>query len=281
MTCFNPIPAWRDDEPNPKTGRTPLRFNKHADQLHSDLDIPCGRCVGCRGDRARDWGVRIYHESLLYEQSSFLTLTYDEDHNDGTLHKEHVQEFVNNLRNNPDAGWRPRYFACGEYGEKTRRPHYHAIVFGTDFHDILSTAIDDDLWQHPVVSRAWRYGHHSIAAVEPAAAMYVAGYVQKKATDSDTFNLMSRGSRKRTNGMLPPIGFRYAERHLENLNRLGFCVIGDRRHPIPSVYFDWFPDSLGDAKAERKAMTTHRNGAILRRRETNYRGRMAGRSETI
>lgn len=43
--------------------------------------IPCGKCIGCRIDKARDWAVRISCEALTSKYRSwFLTLTYDDDH---------------------------------------------------------------------------------------------------------------------------------------------------------------------------------------------------------
>jgi hypothetical protein len=32
-------------------------------------------------------------------------------------------------------GGKIRFFHCGEYGDKTRRPHYHALIFGYGFPD--------------------------------------------------------------------------------------------------------------------------------------------------
>jgi hypothetical protein len=275
VPCFNPIPAWQDEEPN-ANGKYPLDFSRHADTLHSQYDIRCGRCDGCRGDRARDWGVRLYHEHLEYDYSSFLTLTYNDDNCDGKVHREHINQFIDRLRMSPVFEWRPRYFWCAEYGETTHRPHYHLVAFGYDFTDHLSYGIRDGMHGHPFVDNAWQRGEVAIAPVrEPNCLFYTAGYVQKKRNDPDTMSGMSRGSRARTNGMLPPLGYRWAERNLETMDRLGHVTIEGRPMPIPDAYMKWFPQELANAKANRAEANTHKNGIKLRNQQENYRARMA------
>lgn len=132
MTCYHPLLA---EKVSPKS----LHYNpKKKVKIipNADIDIklsqresgyvseffyvPCGKCIGCRVDKARDWSVRLMCESYTSSSSWFLTLTFDDEHyGDLTLRKKDVQEFIQNLRNvvrryNPDV--RLRYFACGEYG---------------------------------------------------------------------------------------------------------------------------------------------------------------------
>lgn len=90
MTCLAPKIAWRRSYPN-KSGKFPLIFNPsfRGDATES-LEVPCGRCMGCKADHAHEWAIRIYQEASLYDRNSFLTLTYDDDHlpQDGKISKE-------------------------------------------------------------------------------------------------------------------------------------------------------------------------------------------------
>jgi len=61
-----------------------------------------------------------------------------------------------------------RFFAAGEYGERTFRPHYHAIWFGLPE------------GAHEAIQRAWPYGFVRTDPLSPAAVAYVAGYCAKK-----------------------------------------------------------------------------------------------------
>ena len=97
------------------------------------VKLPCGRCMGCRLERARQWAMRCVHESFLYEKNCFLTLTYADDHlpSDGSVNRRVLQLFLKRLRRAyPDAVI--RYFGCGEYGEELGRPHYHLCIFFFD-----------------------------------------------------------------------------------------------------------------------------------------------------
>ena len=65
----------------------------------------------------------------------FITLTYDDAHlpYNQSLSVRDFQLFMKRLRKEFGSG--VRFFHCGEYGEKTGRPHYHAILFNCDFKD--------------------------------------------------------------------------------------------------------------------------------------------------
>ena len=98
------------------------------------LIVPCGKCMACRVARAREWSTRIMHEMGSHEDAVFATLTYDNEHlpADGSISKDELQRFMKRLRK-AMGGRKIRYYACGEYGETYKRPHYHACLFGLDF----------------------------------------------------------------------------------------------------------------------------------------------------
>lgn len=73
-----------------------------------------------------------------------------------------------------------RFFMCGEYGDNSHRPHYHAIVFGFYPPDAQSLLSNKKLFVSPLLSRKWPFGFHTVARVEPDCISYVAGYVDKK-----------------------------------------------------------------------------------------------------
>ena len=62
--------------------------------------VPCGKCVGCIKDKAREWSVRVANEGRMYENNCVVTLTYDDEHlpQDGSLHKSDYQKFLKLVR---------------------------------------------------------------------------------------------------------------------------------------------------------------------------------------
>ena len=124
--------AWRHRTPGPQ-GKRPLTFAKSDAQfIDRPIIIPCGQCSGCRLDRSADFAVRCVHESRMHNKNCFITLTYDDDHlpKYDDLVYDHFQSFMKNLRHECPPGL--KFYMCGEYGDKTQRPHYHALVFGHD-----------------------------------------------------------------------------------------------------------------------------------------------------
>lgn len=127
--------------------------------------VRCGTCIGCRTARARDWAIRARFEARDHEASCWSTLTYDDDHLPPTLQKLHVSVFLRRLRKK--LGTKVRFLACGEYGELTYRPHYHAILYGVPE-------------GHPAVQHCWPHGFAQTHTLRDEAIAYVVGYVSKK-----------------------------------------------------------------------------------------------------
>jgi len=108
-------------------------------------------------------------EAEEHEKRAFVTLTYDNQHlpSDGELVPKHITNFFKRLRKLL-TGRKIRYFACGEYGEKSNRPHYHALLFGLD-----ETEAD-------LIARVWPFGSIHVGSVTKESVQYVCGYVLKK-----------------------------------------------------------------------------------------------------
>lgn len=188
MPCKAPLSAWKSKDYlehfSAATGKTRLVFRKDLGIPGTELEVPCGQCIGCRLDKARAWAVRIMHEVSMHEVSSFLTLTYADD--PISLNKRDITLFFKKLRRYLELtdDIKIRYFQVGEYGEQFARPHHHVILFGYDFPDKKPFK---KIGQHmqfisPLLADLWPHGLHSIGSVTEDSAMYCAGYCHKKIT---------------------------------------------------------------------------------------------------
>ena len=191
--------------------------------------------MACRIAKTREWSERIVHEMDYFKENTFVTLTYDNEHLpfDLSIHKVDLQLFFKRLRS--DLGIRKiKYFACGEYGDNTCRPHYHSIIFG------MSSA------EKELIDSAWLKGFTYCGSVTYNSARYVAGYVMKKyngdkakevyGTKEVPFRLSSLG-----------LGKRWCEAHeAELIKNLGFTVKG-----IPVGMPRYYRNKLGDKLDEK------------------------------
>ncbi|QXP08231.1 MAG: replication initiator protein [Arizlama microvirus] len=180
MACIAPMRAYKAA----LTGR--LIFWKAKDKEYSQepytgLEIPCGTCILCREEQARQTAVRITHEATCHASNSFLTMTYrDEDlPKYGSLDYRHLETFWKRLRKQVGE---LRYYAVGEYGDKSMRPHYHACVFGHDFteNSIIYREEPHRLWINLQLTKCWGLGDVKVGALTFETARYTASYVTKK-----------------------------------------------------------------------------------------------------
>lgn len=182
MPCYYPLDGWRSKKPN-DNGRYPITFKRNDAQQDMPLRVPCGKCLGCQTDRAKEWAIRAVHESKKHHHNSFLTLTFQDEFlpSNGSISKRDVQLFMKKLR----FGIYPKkisYMACGEYGGILGRPHYHALIFGYDFPDKkeLKQSNGKILYNSLELENYWPWGHNFIGDVTYQSAAYVARYTTKK-----------------------------------------------------------------------------------------------------
>lgn len=179
MSCYHPLRAFRTP-----TGVVFNELSRH--DILGRIDLPCGQCLGCRLKRARDWSLRITHESTLYEDNCFVTLTYGRDKLPpaGSLCYRDFQLFMKRLRKaNP--GRRIRFFMCGEYGPLNLRPHYHACLFNINFTDRVvsgESASGAVYFDSAILSDLWSHGRVSVQDLNRSAAAYCARYIVDKIT---------------------------------------------------------------------------------------------------
>jgi len=130
-----------------------------------DISVPCGHCPFCMATRRSDWALRLHYESRLHLDARFITLTYANPHlvwksGISQLEKSHLQKFFKLVRK---AGAKVRYYAVGEYGSTTYRPHYHVLLFGT--------------FSEATIRSSWKFGQVHIGRVTQGSVMYCLGYM--------------------------------------------------------------------------------------------------------
>jgi len=178
MACTRPLHGYKAPGGKitfqPKVGYTDLKR----------VSVKCGQCLGCRLERKRGWAIRAVHEAQMHEENSFLTLTYDNAHlpEDRSVRVKDWQDFAKRVRKNKGPF---RFFHCGEYGQENLRPHYHACMFGHDFHNDRTMHTQKGghpLWISSELSGLWQNGFCTIGKLSFDSAAYVAGYCVKAQT---------------------------------------------------------------------------------------------------
>jgi len=253
MTCFYPIPAYRSVEVNPSTGKRGLVFSsKHPLRLAEgkSFQVPCGRCIGCRLDRSRDWAVRCMHEAQLYGVNNcFVTLTYEDEHlpaNYSVDVRVH-QLFMKRLRES--VATKLRFFACGEYGDDNQRPHYHYLLFNYRPNDLKlhSTKNGVKLYTSTHIQKIWPYGFSTVGNLTYQTAAYCARYTMKKIggeqaaehykrvhpLTGDLVQVVPEFSKQSNR---PGIGDGWYTTFKSDIYPSDFCVVEGKRHAVPKYY---------------------------------------------
>lgn len=221
----------------------------------------------------------------MHEVSSFVTLTYGPEHlpKDYSLSKRHLQTWVKRLRYLLDP-LRIRFFACGEYGGKNLRPHYHAIIFGYDFPDRTpwrQTASGEISYRSELLERSWTLGNSEVGSFTPKSAGYVAGYSLKKLTGDRAERHYERMNPEtgQIHQVLPEfvlmstnpgIGLGWYAEHGRDAFSSDFLIIDGSKKPVPR-YFKRKLDDSGDLNRHRVNQARKKAGRKPSRDKTDER----------
>lgn len=164
--------------------------NIYQPKTFSDRLVRCGQCTPCRITRAGQWIVRIeLHEQFkgYSDYTVFINLTYNDDYLPDELKREHATGFIKRLKDRwkYHTGKTLQYFLVGEYGTRSGRPHYHAIVWGLP--GCLVNKVEKKLLGEQgcycstcrLVKDCWPLGFSYVGFMDKGCAKYLAKYLTK------------------------------------------------------------------------------------------------------
>lgn len=258
MSCTSPSYALLLGT-DPETGKKRLKFLprraeasfeywSHKFGAENILSLPCGKCDSCIEGRTRAWAARCVLESSMYSDNCFLTLTYaDSCLPKFGLCKKDLQKFIKRLRK--AVGHPIRYYCCGEYGEKTKRPHYHLIIFNwfpDDAKFFRESPNGGMTFTSKTLQSLWKFGHSLIGEVSYQSCAYVARYCQKKVYIDGKYKAFSLMSLK------PGIGQKFFEDNLEAIYDTDkvYFNFGSSSWITPFRYFDKLLERIDPSRLE-------------------------------
>lgn len=246
LQCINPLKAGFD-----RAGSITYS-SKKADPGQVGFQFECRKCLPCRLNIAREKSIRAFHESQMHENNIFLTLTYDDDHLESyRLIYEHFQKFMQDLRDfvgYDDKSKKISYMVTGEYGEKNKRPHWHALIFNwapSDPDLKYTTERGDRVFRSKTVDSLWSRGAAEFGNVTLDSASYVARYAAKKLVhgrdQAHDYHPIHKTSKGRA------IGRSWIEKYWKHTFENGFVVLPNGElSKIPRYYVDWLKKQMPD-----------------------------------
>lgn len=317
MPCYYPLKAFY----RMVDGKKDIQFCNCQDDLKASsifrngvlykdkIEIPCGQCIGCRLEYSRQWAVRCVLESKMFKDNYFLTLTYDEDHLPSARHcltdpdtgevvkdfvshslvPDDLKKFVKDLRRYYKYHFDLddiRFFACGEYGEKNGRPHYHAIFFNLPIPDLqesktLFSHSGFPFFESPTLAKIWKKGLVGIGDLTFESCAYTARYILKKHKGLDSNYYDDNGLLPEFTRMsrCPGIGATYFEDKKEKIYKYDSVYITNSSGEVltvkPPHYYDRLfdivdSDRLTSLKSARMDFASNNKKMLKRRSSLDY-----------
>lgn len=228
------------------SGKRSIVFNPKDGFKDLPVELPCGKCAGCKMSKAQEWALRCYHESTLHSENCFVTLTYrDADlPDDDSLDVDVLQRFIKRLRKEIYPV-KIRHFSCGEYGAKKERPHYHLAIFGWEPKDVYNdrvTGSGNIVFQSKILEKLWPYGYITVGELSKASAGYIARYTVKKQTgvkkyyyENEYGEMVEKFPEFGIMSRRPGIGYEWFEKYWKDC-RKDFLMHEGKKVPVPKYY---------------------------------------------
>jgi len=230
-----------------------------GDSLQS-YNVPCGNCPECSRNKINSWVFRIQQELKTAINPLFTLITYDNENqpfinNTPTLCKRDIQLWLKRLRKEyaKFSDKQIRYYLVGEYGSKTHRPHYHAIIMNVEPVYVY------------LLEKTWSMGFlNPRPLLSTDGVFYTLKYISKPKSNHTSeiqkeFSLMSKN-----------LGSNYitysTKRHHQHIEN-SYVILNDYKIPLPRYYKNKFLSSeqiaqltkrmqlLSDAKKEKLLQT--------------------------
>lgn len=273
MTCVSPLDCYYPIKKD-VNGKRKLIFKEHKSFIdvngfvyeildkspsYLHIKVPCGKCIGCKIDKSREYALRSMDEKYIHPVSCFVTLTLNNENNDFSLHKAEFRSFMKRFRY--FYGNNIRFMAVGEYGspKNSFRPHYHVIFYNFNFPDAKPFYTD----QNVIYKRSkhfeenvWTKGYSVIGDVTLESSAYVARYCTKKLYDDHKGYIVKARNLEPEfllSSRMPGLGYDYFMSNPHNLIKRGYSTLTNAKgqpikFSIPRYYRDiykkFYPDEF-------------------------------------
>lgn len=216
--------------------------------------------------RASHWATRIMHEAQQWPENSFITLTYGPGNLPPNASLEHRDFQLFMKRAIKRTGKPIRFYMCGEYGDQTGRPHYHACLFNQGYRNERKergkSGSGELMYESRELTETWGMGNCTVQDLTPQSASYCARYIMKKTLGDEAETaydiitedgeIIKRKPPYAAMSLKPGLGHKWVERHgkTDAFNH-DFIIVDGQRKALPPYYNKILKRQTGGLLPER------------------------------
>lgn len=211
--------------------------------------IPCGQCEECIKEKKIELYKRIKKELSFWEKNTFATLTYDEEHKKNLNYRD-MQLFLKRLRKKHKI----RNLYVGELGEKTKRPHYHAIIFNyepADKEETIKTKSNFEQFTSKELTKLWGNGRVTFSPMKKGLINYILKYMTKNMGKNEFIISWSRK---------PPLGIKAETQEEWQTFKNEF----ETKKHLPKCYKNFYERRFGKFEKSKERLNEERENKISR-----------------